>query len=173
MKLKTLVFSLCLLIQHAFGQTRSDVKVYAYARAIVGGAFPKISGPKETNHLSLVHRKEKYTYSIFIEGPLKTRIYPVEMYVKGERTGVKTAEVETPVQLKTESGPYSRPIILVPKTKNRVYRLDLSTPMAEKRLAVAKKKAAANEIVIVYKYAGRLYYAVKKKFNFLEPVVLQ
>jgi hypothetical protein len=40
-------------------------------------------------------------------------------------------------------------------------------------MAAARAKAATNELVVVYKYAGKFYYAALKKIKVLDPVVLQ
>jgi hypothetical protein len=164
----------CFLMMAANAQTRTDVTLYAYARPVTGGVPPKISN-QENNLQAYSPAKAKYNYLIYLEGPAKTRIYPVEMWIGGEKKGVRATIVNnTPIEIKTGDIPeYSKTITLVPKTLNRVYQLDLSTPIPGKEMAEARTKAATNEIVVVYKYAGKFYYAALKKIKLLDPVVLQ
>jgi hypothetical protein len=163
-----------LLLAGLKAQTRTDVKLYAYARPVTGGVPPKIS-TQENNLLTYPAAKAKYNYLIYLEGPVTTRLYPVEMWLHGEKKGVRTLIVNTtPVEIKTGDIPeYSKTITLVPKTSNRVYQLDLGIPVPGKEMAAARTKASTNELVVVYKYAGKFYYAVEKKIKLLEPVVLQ
>lgn len=163
------------LVFKSNAQTRSDVKLYGYVRPVTGGAPPRIMN-KESNFLSYSSTKEKFSYMIYLEGPSKLRIYPVEMYIKGQRTGVKAATVvQTPVEIKTGGNvaEYSKTVTLVPKTSKKVYHIDASSEMPSKGLNIAKVKAETNELVVVYKYGGKFYYAVQKKLIVLEPIVLQ
>jgi hypothetical protein len=174
MKYILLLSAFCFFIFGVKAQTRKDVKLYAYARPVTGGAAPKISS-QENNLQVYTSPKAKYNYLIYLEGPAKTRIYPAEIWLFGERKGVRVSFVKkTPVQIKTGDIPeYSKTITLVPKTSNRVYQLDLSPALPEKEMTAAKNKAATNDVVVVYKYAGKFYYAVQNKMKMLEPVVLQ
>lgn len=166
--------SVCLCLSGINAQTRSDVKLYAYARPVTGGVPPRISS-QENNLQFYTAPKAKYTYLIYLEGPVRTRIYPVEMWLLGERKGVSVSFVKkTPVEMETGEIPnYSKTITLVPKTSHRVYRLDLGPSLPGKEMAAARAKAADNEVVVIYKYAGKFYYAVQKKIKVLPPVVLQ
>jgi hypothetical protein len=171
---KILSFGFCILIFTALkSQTRSDVTLYAYARPVTGGAPPRIS--TKENNLQALPGREKYVYLIYLAGPAKTRIYPAEMYIHGERTGVKVSVVtQTPVEIKTGDIPeYSRTITLVPRTSKKVYRLDLAPAGPEKEKDFTETKAQSNELVVVYKYAGKFYYAAQKKITLLDPIVLQ
>ena len=174
MKCILFLSAFCFFTCHLKAQTRKDVKLYAYARPVTGGVPPKIS-TQENNLQVYSSPKAKYNYLIYLEGPAKTRIYPVEMWLFGERKGLRVSFVKkTPVEIKTGDIPqYAKTITLVPKTSNRVYQLDLSPALPEKEMAAAKEKAAANDVVVVYKFAGRFYYAVQHKIKMLEPVVLQ
>lgn len=164
----------CFLLPGLVAQSRTDVKLYAYARPVAGGVPPKIS-TQENNLQTYADAKAKYNYLIYLEGPAQPRIYPVEMWLHGEKKGVRTTLVTTtPVEIKTGDIPgYSKTITLVPKTANSVYQLDLGMSVPGKEMAAARAKARTNELVVVYKYAGKFYYAAEKKIKVLEPVVLQ
>ena len=174
MKYILLLSGCFLLFTGLKAQTRPDVKLYAYARPVAGGVPPKIS-TQENNLQAYSSAKAKYNYLIYLEGPATTRIYPVEMWLHGEKKGVRTTIVTTtPVEIKTgDLPPYSKTITLVPKTTNSVYQLNLGTPVPGKEMAAARAKARTHEVVVVYKYAGKFYYAAEKKIKVLEPVVLQ
>lgn len=174
--MKSILFlsAFCFLTFGLKAQTRPDVKLYAYARPVTGGVPPKIS-PQENNLQIYRSAKGKYTYLIYLEGPAKKRIYPVEIWLFGERKGVKVSFIrKTPVAIKTGDLPgYSKTITLVPETSNRVYQLDPGPAPMEKEIKGAGEKAAANDVVVVYKCAGQFYYALQKKIKILEPVVLR
>jgi hypothetical protein len=163
-----------LLSTRLFAQSRSDVKLYAYARPVTGGVMPKIS-TQENGSQTMIKPKTKYSYLFYLEGPKKLRIYPVELWIKGERYGIKTTAVNTtPVEITSGELPqYTKTITLVPKTKNRVIKLDPAVAVNGKNFPKAKAKAETNEIVLVYKYGGKFYYAVQDKIKLIEPIVLQ
>ena len=154
-------------------QTRTDVQLYAYVRSVSGGMAPRIS-THENNLQTVETRHAKFTYLIYLEGPDKTRIYPVEMYIRGERTGVRFTVKKSPVEIQTGDTPApSKTITLVPKTLNRVYQLDPAPLTMGTKINFKQTQVLSNELVVVYKYAGKFYYAVQEKFTVLEPVVLQ
>ncbi|HJW18009.1 MAG TPA: hypothetical protein VJ499_12845 [Flavisolibacter sp.] len=157
-----------------FAQSRSDVKLYAYARAVTGGVMPKIS-TQENGSQTMIKPKTKYSYLFYLEGPKKLRIYPVELWVKGERLGVKSTAVNsTPVEISIGELPqYAKTTTLVPKTNNKVIKLDPAIAVNGKNFPKAKAKAETNEVVLVYKYGGKFYYAVQDKIKLIDPIVLQ
>ena len=163
-----------LLSTKLFAQSKQDVKLYAYARPVTGGVMPRIS-TQENGSQTMIKPKTKYSYLFYLEGPKKLRIYPVELWIKGDRHGIKATDVNTTsVEISTGELPqYTKTITLVPETSNRVYQLDLGMAITGKEMAAARTKASSNELVVVYKYAGKFYYAAEKKIKVLEPVVLQ
>jgi hypothetical protein len=163
-----------LLSTKLFAQSRSDVKLYAYARPVTGGVMPKIS-TQENGSQTMIKPKTKYSYLFYLEGPKKLRIYPVELWLKGERHGIKTTDVNsTPVEFSTGELPqYTKTITLVPQTKNKVIKLDPAVAVNGKNFPKAKAKAEINEVVLVYKYGGKFYYAVQDKIKLIDPIVLQ
>lgn len=175
MKYFLLLFTLSILLStRLLAQSRSDVKLYAYARPVTGGVMPKVS-IQENGSQTMITPKTKYSYLFYLEGPKKLRIYPVELWIKGERHGIKTSPVNnTPVEISTGELPqYSKTITLVPKTNNKVIKMDPAVAVNGKDFPKAKAKAETNEIVLVYKYAGKFYYAVQDKIKTLDPIVLQ
>jgi hypothetical protein len=175
MKYFLILITLSLLLStKLFAQSRTDVKLYAYARPVTGGIMPKIS-TQENGSQTMVKPKTKFNYLFYLEGPKKLRIYPVELWLKGERHGVKSTDVNTtPVEISTGELPqYTKTITLVPKTNNKVIKLDLAVAVNGKDFLKAKAKAEANDVVLVYKYAGKFYYAVQNKIRILDPIVLQ
>ena len=136
--------------------------------------MPKIS-TQENGSQTMVKPKTKFSYLFYLEGPKKLRIYPVEIWIKGERHGVNTTAVNTtPVEISTGELPqYSKTITLVPKTNNKVIKLDPAVAVNGKDFPKARAKAETNEVVLVYKYGGKFYYAVQNKIKLVEPIVLQ
>ena len=175
MKYFLILFAVAILFSNQlFAQSRSDVKLYAYARPVTGGIMPKIS-TQENGTQTMVKPKTKYSYLFYLEGPKKLKVYPVEIWIKGERHGVNPSAINaTPVEISTGELPqYTKTTTLVPKTNNRVIKLDPAVAVNGKDFPKAKAKAASNEVVLVYKYGGKFYYAVQEKIKLIEPIVLQ
>ncbi len=98
------------------------------------------------------------------------------MWLKGKRYSAKPEAVnKTPVQMGDPALRDSHNIItLVPKTTKKVMMLVPGNAVIQsKSLAIAKSKARTNELVIVYKMSGKLYYALLKELNVLERASMQ
>jgi hypothetical protein len=140
---------------------QNGVTVYGYSQDILPGNVPVSTGEKKTNK-AVVHTD----YFIYISGPAKKTLHPIEMWINGEPFSIKTETTgSTPVQINVGN----RNTTLVPKTKNKVQRLTPWPYMPGKSFAKAKEKAASNELVVVYKLNGKFYSAVLKKITRLEP----
>ena len=99
----------------------------------------------------------------------------MELWIKGDRHGIKATDVNTTsVEISTGELPqYTKTITLVPQTKNKVIKLDPAVAVNGKNFPKAKAKAEINEVVLVYKYGGKFYYAVQDKIKLIDPIVLQ
>lgn len=156
-------------------QTRTDVKIYGYIQAVSQGVSPETSIDEAGNLISK-GVNPGINYFIYITGPATTRIYPIEMWVKGKQYSAKSEIVDkTPVQMADPALPNGPNLItLVPKTTKKVMLLiPGNTVIQGKSLAIAKSKAKANELVVVYKINGKLYYSMLEKLNIIERASMQ
>ena len=89
------------------------------------------------------------------------------MWIHGERFNVTTEPVKkTPIILPNKTG---KSATLVAKTSNKVQQV-VAVPFTKgKEFSLAKKKAASNELVVVYKQNGKYYSALLKKIKVLDP----
>lgn len=173
--MKTILFTFftffCLPL---FAQTRKDVKLYGYIQAVIAGAVPR-SIIDESGQERPSEYKPRYNYLFYLTSPSGVRVYPTEVWLKGKQYKAKWEAVpSTPVQFTNHNIP-NRPttITLVPKTGASVLSITPSTGPITKVYAGARKIAAANELVVVYRMQGKFYYARLPKVTELEPAVMQ
>ena len=170
--MKSSIFLLGLFLSIAVsGQTQKGITLYGYVQSGTKG----IAG-KESDKKGVKKSPSKiYTYHMYLASNSRNRIYPAEIWIKGERLGVKYETVsQTPVTIsKDDALPNSGQIVLVPKTTALVLHLTGSRDMPEKKFNRAKDIAANNELVVVYKSGGNYHYAALKKFSELGGGVLQ
>ena len=154
----------------SFSQT--GVRVYGYAREVMPGIVQKESEAKVEGSNVESTKIEKtvdnsVSYIVYITSSSKSAIIPVEMWIHGQRFNVMTQPVgKTPIILPNKTG---KSTTLVAKTSNKVQQV-IAVPFTKgKEFSLAKKKAASNEIVVVYKQNGKYYSALLKKITILEP----
>jgi len=140
------------------------VKLYGYVREVTPGTVPRGTGENGEN---ISRAKPQPTYLVYLSAPSKHPVSAIEMWIKGERFSLRTEPMtQTPVVVPTNT---RKTITLVAKTSNKVQQL-IAVPFTEgKEFSLAKKKAAANELVVVYRQNGKYYSATLKKVTQLEP----
>ena len=174
MKQTLLILFLLFIFSISKAQTRTDVRIYGYIQPVSRGVSPE-TNIDEAGNLISKGIKPGSNYFIYITGP-STRIYPIEMWVKGEQYSAKAEAVnKTPVQMGDPAIPDGPNLItLVPKTSKKVMTLIPGNAVFPgKSLAIAKSKAKVNELVVVYKMNGKLYYALLEKLNIIERASMQ
>ena len=154
----------------SFSQT--GVKVYGYVREVMPGIVQKDAEEKVEGSKVEVNKTEKavdksVSYLVYITSSSKSAITPVEMWIHGERFNVMIQPVnKTPIILPNKTG---KSTTLVAKTSNKVQQV-VAVPFTKgKEFSLAKKKAASNELVVVYKHNGKYYSALLKKIKVLDP----
>jgi hypothetical protein len=156
-------------------QTNKNVTIFGYVQPVSRGVSPDIQ-VDEAGNSKTRNVKAGRNYYIYIAGPASSRIYPIEMWLKGQQYSAKAEMInKTPVQMADPALPNGPGVItLVPKTSKKVIMLiPGNTNIAGKSLAIAKSKARDNELVIVYKMSGKLYYVVLEKLAVLEGATMQ
>jgi hypothetical protein len=156
-----------------FAEAQSTVKLYGYTQR----STPGIAGRErdENGQIKKPANNNLYSYFIYLTGPSKSRMYPAELWIRGERLGVKAETVlQTPVEItKDNVTTTSEKVTLVPKTTAKVLQLTGTRETPGKKFIKAKNLATTNELVVVYKLNGKFYYATLKKFTSLNSVALQ
>jgi hypothetical protein len=156
------------------GQTRNDVKLYAYKQPVIGGAPQRTTITENGQPVENRDQLSRTNYLIYLEAPSSTRVIPVELWIEGENYGVSSTDVKTPVETNTASLPgQEKANVLVQKTSNKVVQLNIRPLSVSKATAAAKAASQTNQVVLVYKIGSRFYHAVVKELTMIEPVVLQ
>lgn len=117
----------------------------------------------------------KVSYFIYLSTVAKTRVYPMEVWIKGKAYSARPEAIATtPVQI---SGNVvvgrTQKTTLVPKTTQKVTRLIPIPLTASKSSKKAQTLAGENELVVVYKQGGKTYYKTLKTLTELSPQALQ
>jgi len=171
--MKYKIFFLVLFFSAAFfAQAQKAVKLYGYTQRTTPGMAAK---QKDDNGRVKKTDNNLYSYFIYLSNASGSRIYPAEMWIRGERLGVKAEAVaHTPVEIvKDNVMANSKKITLVPKTTAKVLQLTGTPEIPGKNFAKAKNLATSNELVVVYKLNGQFYYATLKEFTDLNSAALQ
>jgi hypothetical protein len=149
----------------SYSQTEGASKIYGYRQPIMPGT---IRADKNGNQ---VRPKPNYNYFIYLASTSK--VSPVEIWIKGQAYSVTSAAVSsTPVEYKNPTSAESKSKILVPKTNRRVLQLNSSAAL-KNPTSKGKALSANNDLVIIYKGNGKLYYKTLSKFSELEAVAMQ
>ncbi|MDQ3550487.1 MAG: hypothetical protein M3413_03085 [Bacteroidota bacterium] len=156
------------------GQTRNDVKLYAYKQPVIGGAPPRTTITENGQPLESNNTRSRNNYLIYLEASPSIRVIPVELWIEGENYGVSSTDVkQTPVESASANPGEEKATVLVPKTNNKVVQLNLRPLSVSKSTAAAKSASQANQVVVVYKVGSSFYHAVVQDLIMIEPVVLQ
>lgn len=173
-KFLLLTFSFVLIGAAAMAQ---NSKLYGYSQVVIpGAAAAKRITDDAGNVVERSTEDIKTSYLVYLATTAKTRVYPVEMWIKGEPYSAMPQSVSTtPVSI--TSGPVimgrTQKTELVPKTTQKVTQLVPSTYVAAKSNAQAAKLAQQNELVVVYKQGGKTYIKTLKNLTELSPKALQ
>lgn len=169
MKHSIIFLSICLLSIYSFSQTKGTAKIYGYKQSVVSGMRKNVinENGQELNNAP----KAKYNYWFYIVSP--SIVYPSELWINGQAYSAKTEIVfETPVEKQGGIADSSK-LVLVPKTTQRVLMLTPAPAIEKKQSEKGKSLASNNELVVVYKQAGKFHYNTIKKLTQLETVAMQ
>jgi hypothetical protein len=150
----------------AFSQTEGASKLYGYRQAITPGT---IRVDKNGNQ---VRPRPNYNYFIYLAS--SSTVSPAEIWINGQAYSVtSTAVSNTPVEYKNPTAADGKSKILVPKTNKRVVQLSSSSTPVKNPTKKGQALSAKNELVIIYKGQGKLYYKTVSKFSELEAISMQ
>jgi hypothetical protein len=158
---KILPLLLCFFGIQAFGQ--NNVKLYGFVREAHPGTIPK--GTQENGN-EIRANTGAAEYLVYISGPAGSRIYPVEIWIKGKRYDARIEKLSAPVTI-DQNGEKKT---LVASSEGSVMRLYPEEAGTRKVNLNVKSRVSANDVVVVYKMNGKFYTASLKKLEQLEPV---
>lgn len=119
-----------------------------------------------------VPRKPQYNYFIYLASASK--ITPVELWINGQAYSVTVNNVfTTPVEYTNPTSGDNKSKLLVPKTNRRVLQLGPSVNKIQTPSQKGKTLSAKNELIVIYKANGKLYYKALSKMNELQAVNMQ
>lgn len=161
---------LCCLVCTA--QTQGSIALYGYKQAVLPGNIPSGEISEDGIEAKAIYEPK---YNFFIYTASNFRIYPMEIWIKGNAYSAKTEIILTTpvVYINPTSLPADKKITLVPKTSKKVIKLSTAPAIEDKSMAKAKSLSKTNELVIIYKQGGKFYYVAAKKMVELEPVAMQ
>jgi len=167
MKKELLLISLLLGIA-SFGQP--SVKLFAFEQDNVPGTKPVV---KDENGNTVRKVAAMKNYFIYLSFNKSYNISPTQVFVKGKPLIIRTVSSQsTPIEHVNSNIP-NKPAktVLVPATTNKVLQLhvneleELSTKTND-----IKKLTDKNDVVVVYSWKSKKYYAAMSKIKKLEPV---
>ena len=151
-----------------FAQISPIINAYAYSQSVLQGT-KRANTVDESGKEIIGITKNSPGYFFYIEQKRSDAFDIVSVWIKGKNYGVKTDEVlQTPVEMKYPDST----ITLVPRSSNKII---LITPGSEKlslkrSSSYLRKIVAYSELVIVYKWKGKLWYCGIKKIKELRPL---
>ena len=174
--MKPLFFLLTLLLAGSALQAQhSKDSLYGFVQPVSPGVA---AAKRVTNDAGqVVERKAegtRYNYFIYLSTQASTRVYPIEIWLRGEQFSALPKAVSTPVEQTSNLVP-GRPqkTVLVPKTTQKVTQLEPAPFVAQKSNTKAAQLALENELVVVYKQGGKTYIKTLKTLKELSPKALQ
>lgn len=153
---------------YASGQAKGSARLYGYVQEVLPGANQNIimEGGEEVTNAA----KPKKNYRIYIES--SSRIYPVEMWIHGERYSAGMDIItQTPVVFGSDSTGNRKE--LVPKTSGKVLSLTPSPFIEVKDAGDVSRIAQTNELVVLYRQNGKFYYNTLSRFEHLQAAAMQ
>ncbi|MFL5741755.1 MAG: hypothetical protein ACJ75B_16125 [Flavisolibacter sp.] len=166
----TLLAMACSLI--SFAQSKGSAKLYGFKESVSVGKAPSHSIDESGAQKNEVPRAR---HNLFIYLESSTSVVPTEMWIAGQKFSVRVDTVKkTPVERSNYSMP-GRPktVVLVPATKKTLLQLTPVSAKQEGQQDKLKKLITDNELLVLYKQKGKVYYSSLKTLTALAPVAMQ
>ena len=147
-----------------FAQSKGSLTLYGFKQNVSGGAPPDRSqGPGQDYKVY-----KGINYMVYATAPFSFQ--PLEIWLDGVRYSVSVSVVPTPVLYGDEANIGSPKKTIVPKTGQKVLKL---VPIIFKGgkvtyVSAARKLSKTNELVVVYKQAGKIYFSSLRTLTVLE-----
>ncbi|MER3497423.1 MAG: hypothetical protein C4308_01680 [Chitinophagaceae bacterium] len=166
--MKNLLFGFFLIFTSLFAFSQPVVKIFAYEQEIIPGTIPANVTDENGNPLPEKSYIKK-EHRLFFSCSKNYNPRPVLMFIRQQPFAIQAAAaVSTPVIHSDHVTGNKK--TLVEKTGNKVLELVKGDAQQKKNYtANLTKLIKANDVVIVYEWKGKKYYAVAKKLKKLEP----
>jgi len=155
---------------------KSAAKLYGYEQAVIPGiaAADKRIYDDAGNAVERRPEDTRMNYFFYLATSSTAKVYPVEIWVKGKVFAAQAKEEKAPIEMASHLAP-GRPqkITLVPKTTQKLTRLEPAPFTATKTNTKAAQLAKEAELVIVYKQGGKTSIQTLKTLEKLPPKALQ
>ena len=174
--MKTFFFlAASLLTLASMAQQNGKIKLYAYYQPVTPGIQKARDIDESGNRVSANGTGSTGNYMIYAVPASTARIYPVEIWVKGQKYGISMKTItQTPVTHSNPSNPANpKTVVLVPKTSGNVLQLRPTDAVPGKHFAAAERLAQSNELVFVFKQGGKFYYQPLAKIADLDAAAMQ
>lgn len=166
---RTLLLAITFLISFVALQAQSGTKLYGYSQIITPGIAAK-GEVGENGNVTKKERTPNYQYRVYLTTTAATKIYPVEMWIKGQPYAVQTQTItKTPIEDTDFSTREGKTTVLVPKTSAKIFQWMPINYTADKSVQKARELATNNELVVVYKQGGKMQYKTLKQLTVLPP----
>ena len=150
----------------SFAQKEGASNIYGFKQKVMPGMVRVDESGRETQ------RQVQYNYFIYLASASK--VTPVEIWLNGEAYSVIVNTIlTTPVEYTNPTSGDSKSKLLVPKTTRRVLQLAPSLNKIQKPTQKGKLLSSKDEMIIIYKGNGKLYYKALSKLKELEPLAMQ
>jgi len=164
-----LSFAFTFFVMNCMGQAKGTAVLKAYHQPVVSGVNNGVIEEGGTEAKMSDERKgNDYIYLLSA-----SRVYPVELWLDGKRYGVIAESVSSPVRNPHYGAGSKDPQFFVPANTNKVVRLSASPAIEGKEILTQNAITESNEILVVYRSAGKLYYSVLKKATLLDGAAME
>jgi hypothetical protein len=165
---------LLLVAIKAWSQTTALTNVYAYSQPVIPGTMPSVligeNGKQEE-----VKPAERVNYLLYAVQRRSTSISFITVWINGKAYPIKADSVSViPLQMDVPGKEtYKETVTLVPETKHKVWVISPGSMIAApaRPSATLQKLIKKSELVVVYKWKGKLYYHAVRKINKLPPAL--
>jgi hypothetical protein len=174
MKMLILLIALLLAVS-APAQQNSNITLYAFEQPVTPGVQKAGDIDESGNRISAENTGPLRNYMLYAVSPSSARLYPVTLWLKGKKYGVKLKTVtETPVTHTNYSNPGSpKTAVLVPETGKKVLELIPTDVYSEKAFPAAESLAASNDVVFVFRQNGKFLYKTLSRLTKLDAAAMQ
>jgi len=164
-----LSFVFTLLVGSCIGQSKGTAVLKAYHQPVAPGVNNGVieEGGQEVK----MPAERKGNDYIFLLSD--SRVYPVELWLDGTRYGVIAEPVSSPVRNPHYRADSGDPEFLIQAKGKKLTRLTASPAINGKEIMTQNTVTADNEIVVVYRAAGKFYYSALKKASLLDGAAME
>ena len=169
---RNLILLVVTLLAGIMVYSQPTLKLYGYKQVIIPGTVPVVIS-EDGKPSAQVAPKVWNNFFLYLTYSKGETIQPMQLWINKKAYTVKVEPIaKTPVEHVNRNIP-ARPVttVLVPKTTNKIVFLNPKelTGKPVTPSASAKKLIDTSELVLAYKWKGKIYYKALKELKELEP----